>query len=96
MQHSLTYIRAAIGCGNLRTRSHYVKRDGITYVAQSDRALRQLLGNSPDNSPAIRCTIRAGLMRRLDQFHALSRRIAREFNCDPECARAIARRQLRG
>jgi hypothetical protein len=95
MQNFGQYIIAAPNCTNARAASYYVKRNGKTYVAQSKRALAQLLGEFPANTAPIRPTIPVGLMRNIDNFRALSRRISRELNCNSEIARAIARRQLR-
>lgn len=94
MQHPIRYICAAIGCTSDRSRSYYEKRNGITYVAQSQFALSKLLGELP--AKQFRPTIRAGLMRNIDTFRRNCRRIMRERNCNYAIAACITRRQLRG
>lgn len=87
------YIIAAPNCTLSRNRSYYAKRGGITYVAQSESALNRLLFGPP--IAANRCTIRAGLMRQIDNFRRNCRRIMRERNCNYTIAAAIYRHQLR-
>lgn len=93
MQTLRNFIIAAPNCANTRSASYFERRNGILYVAQSPRALAQLLGEY--QRPAPQSGIPAGIMRRVDQFRAFARRIQRERNCNSEIARAIARHYLR-
>ncbi len=93
MQTLRAFIIAAPGCNAARNASHYVKRDGITYVAQSPRALAILTGEYIPPRPA--SGIRPGIMRALDQFRRNCRAIMRERNCNYQIAAAIVRRNSR-